>query len=91
MTYVGFKNSIVHTNYFIKIFKTQLLIIFQDYTYIIFIFCLDGFIITAGGDIKMPTYDKTQTYLITGGAGFIGSNLVHHLTSIRYKTVVLFN
>ncbi|NLV81779.1 MAG: NAD-dependent epimerase/dehydratase family protein [Synergistaceae bacterium] len=39
----------------------------------------------------MPTYDKTQTYLITGGAGFIGSNLVHHLTSIRYKTVVLFN
>ena len=37
----------------------------------------------------MPTYDKTQTYLITGGAGFIGSNLVHYLTSIGHKTVVL--
>ena len=37
----------------------------------------------------MPTDNKPKTYLITGGAGFIGSNLVHYLTSIGHKVVVL--
>ncbi|MDO5562004.1 MAG: GDP-mannose 4,6-dehydratase, partial [Synergistaceae bacterium] len=30
-----------------------------------------------------------KTYLLTGAAGFIGSNLVHYLVSIGHKIVVL--
>jgi dTDP-glucose 4,6-dehydratase len=37
----------------------------------------------------MDTEHMFQTYLVTGGAGFIGSNLVHYLTSLGHKTVVL--
>ena len=32
---------------------------------------------------------RCQTYLITGGAGFIGSNLVHSLVSYGHKAIVL--
>jgi dTDP-glucose 4,6-dehydratase len=37
----------------------------------------------------MYTEHMFQTYLVTGGAGFIGSNLVHYLTSLGHKAVVL--
>lgn len=37
----------------------------------------------------MPARDGSNTYLVTGGAGFIGSNLVHYLVSIGHKTIVL--
>lgn len=37
----------------------------------------------------MYTEHIPQTYLVTGGAGFIGSNLVHYLTSLGHKAVVL--
>jgi len=37
----------------------------------------------------MTNSKNAKTYLITGGAGFIGSNLVHYLVSLGHKTVVL--
>jgi dTDP-glucose 4,6-dehydratase len=35
------------------------------------------------------TSDTTHTYIVTGGAGFIGSNLVHYLVSLGHKAVVI--
>jgi len=37
----------------------------------------------------MANSNGLQTYLITGGAGFIGSNLVHYIASLGHKVVVL--
>jgi len=37
----------------------------------------------------MTNSKNAKTYLITGGAGFIGSNLVHYFVSLGHKTVVL--
>ncbi len=34
---------------------------------------------------------KGSTSIITGGAGFIGSNLAEHLVNIGHKVVVLDN
>ena len=37
----------------------------------------------------MTNVDMPQTFLVTGGAGFIGSNLVHYLVSLGHKAVVI--
>ena len=37
----------------------------------------------------MLTSETPHTYLVTGGAGFIGSNLVHFLTSMGHQAVVI--
>ena len=37
----------------------------------------------------MSTRDGSNTYLVTGGAGFIGSNLVHYLVSLGHRAVVI--
>ena len=33
---------------------------------------------------------KTKTYLVTGGAGFIGANFIHYLTE-KYKEARIIN
>ncbi len=37
----------------------------------------------------MLTSETPHTYLVTGGAGFIGSNLIHFLTSMGHQAVVI--
>ena len=37
----------------------------------------------------MSKNEKPQTFIVTGGAGFIGSNLVHYLASLGHKSVVI--
>ena len=37
----------------------------------------------------MPSSDTPQTYIVTGGAGFIGSNMVHYLVSLGHFVVVI--
>ena len=37
----------------------------------------------------MSLNEKQQTYIVTGGAGFIGSNLVHYLASLGHKSIVI--
>lgn len=39
--------------------------------------------------IYLLTSDTPHTYLVTGGAGFIGSNLVHYLVSLGHMAVVI--
>ena len=37
----------------------------------------------------MPSSDTPHIYLVTGGAGFIGSNMVHYLVSLGHFVVVI--
>lgn len=42
-----------------------------------------------GGNLTMTEPKEKRTYLVTGGAGFIGSNLVHYLVSLGHRAVVI--